>query len=98
MSGGSLQYIYLKIDSIAGEIKRVSQKPLHIAFAKHLEKVSKALHDLEWVYSSDYSSPAEEEAIRAVLHPSAELESAKEEAERVLLDLTMAIKEAEKKI
>ena len=94
MSGGSLDYVYGRVNDAAQSIKSRSKKPLHIAFAKHLEKVASALHDLEWVFSGDYSEPAEEKAIRAVLHPTAEIESAKEEAEIALHNLDQAIKNA----
>ena len=94
MSGDSLDYVYGRVDDAAQSILSRSRNPLHLAFAKHLIKVSKALHDLEWVYSGDCSEPDEEDAIRAVLHPSAEIESAKEEAEIALLNLEQAIKNA----
>lgn len=94
MSGGSLDYVYGRVDDAAQNIMSRSRNPLHRAFAKHLIKVSKALHDLEWVYSGDCSEPDEEEAIRAVLHPSAEIESAKEDAEIALHNLEKAIKNA----
>jgi hypothetical protein len=71
---------------------RNSNNPLHVAFAKHLEKVSTALHELEWVLSGDTTSPEEEPAIRAVISPEDELNSAREEAETVLKNLEQAIK------
>ena len=71
MSGGSLDYVYRNVADAAKNILERSQNPLHRAFAKHLIKVSKALHDLEWVYSGDCSEPDEEDAICAVLHPPA---------------------------
>jgi len=68
MSGGSLDYAYWKIDSIIEEIERRGQaNVLHKAFIRHLRKVSKALHDLEWVYSCDYSQGAEVDAIKACI-------------------------------
>jgi hypothetical protein len=94
MSGGSLDYVYFKVDEAAHSIRSRSRNPLHHAFAKHLVKVSKALHDLEWVYSGDCCEPSEEKAIREVLHPSDEIESAKEEAEIALQNLERAIKNA----
>ena len=71
MSGGSLDYVYRNVADAAQNILERSQNPLHRAFARHLSRVSKALHDLEWVYSGDCSEPDEEAAIRAVLHPPA---------------------------
>ena len=92
MSGGSLDYIYGKVSDASDNILSRSRNPLHIAFAKHLIKVSRALHDLGWVLSGDCSEPSEEEAIRAVLQPTEELESAKEEAEVALKNLEKVLK------
>lgn len=63
-----MDYACWKIDSIIEEIERRRQTNLlHKAFIKHLRKVSKALHDLEWVYSCDYSEGAEVDAIKACI-------------------------------
>lgn len=67
MSGGSLQYACYKVAQIADDIDSRAENDLHRAFAEHLRKVSKALHDLEWVWSCDYGEGDEVEAIRAVL-------------------------------
>jgi len=67
MSGGSLDYAYQRIDDMIAAIETQSQKPLHMAFVKHLAKIKTALHDLEWVFSGDCSEPSEEAAIKAVL-------------------------------
>jgi hypothetical protein len=67
MSGGSLHYVSGPIEEAADAIRKQSKNPLHIAFAKHLLKVAKACHDLEWVLSGDCSSPSEEPAIREVI-------------------------------
>lgn len=87
MSGGSLNYVYSIVESAARDVKFRAETPLHHAFATHLLKVAKALHDLEWVWSSDYGPGDEVEAIRAVLGEGAELEAATERAERALADL-----------
>ena len=96
MSGGSLDYAYCKVSDAANTIMGRSRNPLHLAFAKHLMRVSEALHDLEWVYSDDCSSPQEEESIRLVLRPGDELESATEEANTALANLNSAIERAKK--
>lgn len=77
MSGGSLEYVYGKVEEAADLIASRSGKPLHRAFANHLRLVSEALHDLEWVYSGDYSEGDEDSAIRAVISPTAEVETAR---------------------
>lgn len=72
MSGGSLDYACYKMDSIIEQIERegtyYGMTVLHKAFVAHLKKVSKALHDLEWVYSADYGPGDEEEAIKACIN------------------------------
>ena len=97
MSGGSLDYAYRYVSDAAGAIKSRTRKTLHVAFAKHLEKVSKALYELEYVISGDSSSPAEEESIRAVLSPTAELETATEEAKNAFSNLEAALKNVPQK-
>ena len=67
MNGGMLNYGYAHIENLAEEIQRQSRVPVHRAFARHLLKVSKAAHDLEWVLSGDYSPGSESEAIRACM-------------------------------
>lgn len=80
MSGGSLEYSYFKVGEIADLIRKQSRNKLHIAFAAHLDLVSKALHDLEWALSGDRSPEDAEQAIT-------------EEAKRVLKDLQETINE-----
>ena len=92
MSGGSLNYVYSSVDSAARDVKFRAEAPLHHAFATHLLKVAKALHDLEWVWSDDYDPGDEVEAIRAVLGEGAELEAATERAEKALADLKSVLR------
>lgn len=96
MGGGSLDYVFHRIEDAAQSIVSQSKIPLHSAFAKHLLKVSKALHDLEWVLSGDYSISDEVDAIRAVISPVEELNSAREDAEVALKNLEQAINNASK--
>ena len=63
MSGGSLDYVYSKVENAIDEIQERAKTDLEFAFISHLGKVSKALHDLEWFYSGDYS---EEEAMASI--------------------------------
>jgi hypothetical protein len=67
MSGGSLNYIYSKIEMDAQFLENTPERR---AFAKHLKLVIKALHDIEWVDSSDYGEGDENEAIRSCLAAS----------------------------
>ena len=61
MSGGSYEYAYERIESLADAIE--PSTPLRKVFKEHLRLVAKACHDIEWVDSGDWSDNAEEEAI-----------------------------------
>jgi len=93
MSGGSLEYVYYKVTEAADSI-RDRREPLYQAFAKHLDLVSRALHDVEWVLSGDYGAGDDVEAVRKVLAPGAELAAAIESSERTLDILKSTIKAA----
>jgi hypothetical protein len=77
MSGGSMNYLYSKLEYDAN-FKQ--DTPERRAFAKHLKLVAKALHDIEWVDSGDYGPGDDIEAIRACLRTGATLEAAIEAA------------------
>jgi hypothetical protein len=64
MSGGSMGYLYRCLE---WQAEFAQDTPERIAFARHLELVAKALHDIEWVDSGDYGPGDENEAIRACL-------------------------------
>jgi len=87
MSGGSLDYVCYKLDGAIEVIERRATTVLQIAFAAHLKDVSKALHDLEWVYSGDYSEGQEVESLRKVINKEMELKAATEQAEFALKQL-----------
>ena len=87
MSGGSLDYVFYKLDDAVDSIEKRATTPLHKAFAAHLRDVSAALHDLEWVFSCDYSDGDEVEALRKVVNKEMELEAATKQAEIALLQL-----------
>ena len=87
MSGGSLDYVFYKLDDAVDSIEKRATTPLHKAFAAHLRDVSKALHDLEWVYSCDYSDGDEVEAIRKVINKEMELNAATKQAKIALEQL-----------
>ena len=59
MSGGSMNHLYSKLQQADFEVNT----PARAAFAKHLELVAKALHDIEWVDSGDYGPGDEYDAI-----------------------------------
>ena len=94
MSGGSMNYLYSTIrDNARFQANTVERK----AFAKHLELVVKALHDIEWVDSCYYGPGDENEAIRACLHPAVLLETALENAREAVAALQAEIAKAEDK-
>lgn len=93
MSGGSLDYAYRHVEEAAQTILERAELPAHKAFAKHLVKVAKALHDLEWVWSGDCSD-GDIESIMAVITPNDVLVSAIEEAKKARDGLDYAIKNA----
>ncbi len=72
MSGGSLDYAYRHIETLAADVDRHATKPLHQAFAHHLLKVAKAAYDLECMLSDDTSPGDEDQAILAVLGKSSQ--------------------------
>lgn len=84
MSGGSHDYAYNRVADMANCLDHLGQSPLRRAFAEHLRLVSKAMHDVEWVDSCDYSPGGDDDAIRAVLGAAAPL-----------LELAVLIKDAE---
>lgn len=96
MSGGSLDYVYARVEDAAMNVASRAQTPLHRAFAMHLHKVAKALRDLEWMLSCDTAEGSEIEAIRAALPEGAELECATARAREALADLHTALRGAAK--
>lgn len=90
MSGGSMDYLYLKIQDASFR----EHTPERRAFAKHLQLVAEALHDIEWVDSCDYGQGDESAAIRKCLAPGAILEAAIADAEKARQALAAEIERA----
>lgn len=63
-----MNYLYSRIESDAVFSLHTPERR---AFARHIQLVVKALHDIEWVDSSDYGPGDENEAIRACLSQTA---------------------------
>ena len=95
MSGGSMNYIYSRLESDA---EFDLNTPERVAFAKHLKLVAKALHDIEWVDSSDYGPGDDTAAIRACLGNAAPLSSSIEEVRTSLRTLCEEMKAAQKEM
>ena len=84
MSGGSLDYLYSKVEEGAITLNSMNISPTHTAFAKHLFKVAKALHDIEWVIDGDMGKGADMEAIMQVITKEDCLETIKEELKSLI--------------
>ncbi len=95
MSGGSYDYFYTKLDDMADSIRLIN--PERKAFVKHLKKVVKALHDIEWVDSCDYGVNAEIAAIMECVSEREVLDIAVAEAKKVCANLERAIEKASEK-
>jgi hypothetical protein len=93
MSGGSMNYLYLKLKYDA---TFSTDTPERKAFKAHLAKVAKALHDIEWVDSGDMGPGDELESIRACLQPDAVLFTLVEQAKDTMAALRVEIERVEK--
>lgn len=97
MSGGSLDYVYSRVDEVADAVlERSNTTPLQQAFGAHLKKVARALHDLEWVWSGDYGQGDDEESILKVLGDNAtrdQLDILRDEANVLISQLTKLTKD-----
>lgn len=91
MSGGSMNYLYSKIECNANFSLNTPERR---AFDKHLKLVTKALRDIEWVDSGDSSPGDENEAILQCLSIERVLQSLIEEAEQTMDLLKAQIAEA----
>lgn len=66
MSGGSWDYLYSKLEDTADSLMH-SSLPERKAFGRLMMKCAAAMHDIEWVDSSDMSKGQEMPAIEAAL-------------------------------
>ena len=87
-----MNYLYSRIENDAFFHLNTAERK---AFAAHLRKVAKALHDIEWVDSGDYSQGMESEAIRACLKEGDVLDALIDQAKQVISDLQDEVKRAE---
>jgi len=91
MSGGSFDYAFRHVENMADELS--TQKcGLRKAFAKHLHLVAIAMHDIEWVDSSDYGEGDEIDAIKKALpnHKQESFDILKDDAEDLINKLQKA--------
>lgn len=67
MSGGSMNYLAHRIES---DMTFYVNTPERNAFYEHMQKIIKALHDIEWVDSGDMSPGDENKAIMECISES----------------------------
>lgn len=91
MSGGSMDYLYFKVES--AEFRPTT--PARRAFRKHLQDVAKALRAIEWNDSGD-GDASEDEAIAKCIGPTARLEQAIDDAKLAKEELCAEIDAAMK--
>ena len=95
MSGGSLDYLYSKIENHIYRITQFGQEHKNakwLAFSKHLLLVSKALKECEWTISGDNSPDGADEAISQVITNYNELKAVKEELQDTVEWATSVLK------
>lgn len=97
MSGGSYDYVSGRITDAADTLARRHPKQPHVlGLAALLVQIADVMHRIEWADSGDTSwTPELDEAIRAVVHPGAELAAVLVHAETAQRNLTAAIQRAE---
>jgi hypothetical protein len=88
-----MNYLYSQVESANFRL----HTPERRAFAKHLAKVAKALHDIEWVDSCDYGPGDENAAIMACIRAGDLLATATEEARKAAKELQEAIARADER-
>jgi hypothetical protein len=96
MSGGSWDYFYSQLRDV-GKRLSVSPEANRRALGSLLLRCSDALHDIEWVDSSDYGHGDDAKAIAAALGKDAQvliLSEVVAQAEATLAELTVTIAKA----
>ena len=87
MSGGSLDYVYSRVEDAARTLMATAQDEVQRAFAKHLFEVSNALYCAEYVLSGDSKKGSDHKAILRVITPQAVLASLIDDAEQTQAQL-----------
>ncbi len=93
MSGGSLDYVYFRVQDAAVSIRSQSNEPHLRAFAQHLDLVAKALKDVEWVLSGDNSPGDERAAVMRVVSRADVLEQAASDIRAAVAAAEIVLKE-----
>lgn len=95
MSGGSLDYLYVKIQN-AADLLNKDRKTHRRAFASHLNLIAEALRRIEWVDSSDCSPGDEKESILACINPNLMFMTLIQEATQIRDELNSILQKAKK--
>lgn len=83
MSGGSYDYLCYKMEDAARKLMEKNQPNYRRAFGELMMRCSRAMHEVEWVDSSDKSQGDDEDAIMQCLLKQDVLKMSIEEAKRV---------------
>jgi hypothetical protein len=92
MSGGSMDYLYSRVEDAYFRL----DTPERRAFKAHLKKIAQALHAIEWVDSGDKGPGDETEAIRACLSDGAVLAQVADDARRAMAELQAELERAKR--
>lgn len=104
MSGGSLDYLYSRVEEAAVKISSrygsvvdgelSPYQPKAMAFAKLLFQVSRALHDIEWDMSGDGSDWKE---VDKLIGPKEEAEAISDHLRNLIIQAEAVLKQLTKK-
>jgi len=86
-----MDYLYSKVQDASFRVHTAYRR----AFAEHLKKVAKALHDIEWVDSCDFGEGDENDAIEACVTSGAVLAQLIKDAKKAKAELEAGIISAE---
>lgn len=102
MSGCSYDYLFARVSELADKVRErartadAEQRPLRMAFADLLDRVSEAAYALEWCDSCDTSWDYAEPKLRGVVAQQDELRAATAEAKEALLAMQSVLERTTK--
>lgn len=96
MSGGSFDYLCYKMEDAARTLMGKAQTPYRQAFGELMLRCAKAMHDIEWVDSSDMGDGDDLETIMKCISEKDVLRVTVKEAEKVITELEKLISQAKK--
>lgn len=93
MSGGSWDYLYVRVNDAAERLQR-ERSSVRRAFGRHLALVAHSLHEIEWCDSGDHGGDQDVVAMRACLTPQQE----SDELRATIADLRRDLDEIEARL